>query len=45
MDSNIAEKIDLHTNIDQNVRDMTEAITKAAEDSIPNKTVTIRLND
>ena len=44
MDSNIAEKIDLLP-IDQNVRDMTEAITKAAEDSIPNKTVTIRPND
>ena len=45
MDSNIAEKIDLHSNIDQNVRVMTEAITNAAEDSIPNKTVTIRQND
>ena len=30
------EKIDSHTNIDQNVKDMTDAITKAAEDSIPN---------
>ena len=45
MDSNIMEKIDSHTNIDQNVKDMTDAITKAAEDSIPNKTVTIRPND
>ena len=45
MDSNIMEKIDSHTNIDQNVKDMTDAITKAAEDSIPHKTVTIRPND
>ena len=35
------EKIDSHTNIDQNIKDMTDAITKAAEDLIPNKTVTI----
>ena len=45
MNSNIMEKIDSHTNIDQNVKDMTDAITKAAEDSIPNKTVTSRPND
>ena len=45
MDSSIMEKIDTHTNTDQNVKDMTDAIAKAAEDSTPNKTVTIRSND
>ena len=45
MESNIIVKIDSHTNIDRNVKDMTDAITKAAEVSIPNKTVTIRPND
>ena len=37
MDSDITEKIDLHTNIDQNVKFMTDAITKAAEDSTDTK--------
>ena len=35
-------KIYSHTNTDQKEKDMTDAITKAAEDSIPNKTVSIR---
>ena len=45
MDSNITEKTDSHTNIDKNVKGMTDAITKAAKESIPNKTVTIRPNN
>ena len=39
------EKIDSLTTIEENVKDMADEITMAAEDSIPSKIFTIRPND
>ena len=42
---NIHEKTQLTSNIDQNIKDITEAIMQAADKSIPNKIVTIKPSD
>ena len=42
---NIHEKTQLTINIDQNIKDITEAIMQAADKSIPNKIVTIKPSD
>ena len=42
---NIYEKTQLTSNIDQNIKDITEAIMQAADKSIPNKIVTIKPSD
>ena len=44
-ESNILEKIENENNIDKNVQYISDAITKAAENSIPNKIITVRPND
>ena len=42
---NIHEKTQLTSNINQNIKDITEAIMQAADKSIPNKIVTIKPSD
>ena len=42
---NIIEKIESERNIDKNVQDISDAIIKAAEISIPNKIITVRPTD
>ena len=42
---NILEKIESERNIDKNVQDISDANIKAAEISIPNKTITVRPTD
>ena len=42
---NIHEITHLISNIDQNIKDITEAIMQAADKSIPNKIVTIKPSD
>ena len=44
-ESNILEKIESERNIDKNVQDISDAIIKAAEISIPNKIITVRPTD
>ena len=44
-ESNIFEKIENENNIDKNVQYISDAITKKAENSIPNKIITVRPND
>ena len=45
-ESNILEKIENEKkNIDKYVQYISDAITKAAENSIPNKVITVRPND
>ena len=44
-ESNILEKIERERNIAKNVHDISAAITKAAENSIPYKIITVRPND
>ena len=44
-ESNILEKIESERNIDKNVQDISDAIIKAAEISIPNKIIIVRPTD
>ena len=44
-ESNILEKIENENKIDKNVQYISDAITKAAENSIPNIIITVRPND
>ena len=44
-ESNILEKIESERNIDKNAQDISDAITKAAENLIPNKIITVRPDD
>ena len=45
MDSNLLQKIEVDENIDQNIQVISDTIIKAAEESIPNKIVTIKPDD
>ena len=44
-ESNILEKIESERNIDKNAQDISDAITKAAENLIPNKIITVRMDN
>ena len=45
MDSELLQKIEVDENIDQNIQVISDTIIKAAEESIPNKIVTIKPDD
>ena len=44
-EKDLENEIERNSNIDDNVQYLTPAILRASEESIPNKTVTIRPND
>ena len=45
MDTDLLQKIEVDENIDQNIQVISDTIIKAAEESIPNKIVTIKPDD